>query len=69
MCKKIDWRLSAGLFIYSITLTLDQFIDLPCFISGLGLGLSIGLMVLSLISTNNNLLKLRDFKKRILKIT
>ena len=66
--KKINRsHFTVGVLIWAATLTLSRLLPLPEFLSGLGLGLGVSLMLIASFVGNRRLEKLRALKQRLLK--
>jgi hypothetical protein len=65
---KTNWFLSIGLVLISIMLVSKHLIQLPEAFQCFGLGLGIGLELLGIFYINNDMTKLKNFKKKFLKI-
>lgn len=61
-----NWCLSLGLIIIGIVFGVNHFIKLPDIIEGLGIGISLGLELIGLYSTNHDITKIKIFKKNLI---
>lgn len=65
--KQMNLYLILGLLINSIIFSVNHFIELPDFISSLGIGIGICLELIGLYSINHDITKIKNFKKNLIK--
>lgn len=63
---KMRNELKAGLLIFAVIMVLKQFIDVPEFITGLTMGMSICLMLISLLP-DKVYFRIKSFKRSLIK--
>ena len=64
---RVNMYLSIGILLAGVSIGLNHFIRLPDFLYGLGLGLGIALELTGTFALSNNIKKIREFKRRILR--
>jgi hypothetical protein len=64
---KTNWYLRIGMLIIAFMLSSKYFIQMPYVLQGLGLGVGISLEMIGIFSINNDMTKLKSFKRKLLK--
>jgi hypothetical protein len=64
--NKRNWYLSIGILLIAAEIGINHFVKLPELVNGFALGLGIGLELIGVYTINNDMSRIKKFKRNIL---